>query len=93
MEKDVMLAGWKRRETWIRGLFMLLFMAGFGLGQAGLNLIAVVQFLWLVIAGEPNRFLAGFGGSLAVWLFDAARFLSAATDEKPFPWKPWPAVQ
>jgi Domain of unknown function (DUF4389) len=77
------------RDIWMRGLFMLLFMLGFTLGQWLLNLLAIVQFLWLLFAREPNQFIAGFGNSLAIWLAEVARFLTCATDEKPFPWRPW----
>ena len=54
-----------------------------------LNFLAVVQFVWLLIAREPNQFIAGFGISLAIWLAEVARFLTFATDEKPFPWRTW----
>jgi hypothetical protein len=78
------------RDVWMRGLFMLLFMIGFGLGQWLLNFLALVQFVWLLIAREPNRFIASFGNSLSSWLADIGRFLTAATDDKPFPWRRWP---
>ncbi len=69
---------------------MLLFAMAFGIGQLLLNLIAVVQFLWLLFAGEPNPGLLRFGGSLAIWQGDAARFMTCASEEKPFPWRDWP---
>jgi hypothetical protein len=53
-------------------------------------LLAFVQFLWLLFAGEPNQFLLRFGRSLSLWLADAAQFLSSADAEMPFPWKAWP---
>ena len=77
-------AGWKR------GLFMLVFIFAFGVGQSLLYLTAIAQFLWILLAGEPNKLLVGFGNSLALWLADTARFLSCATEEKPFPWAAWP---
>lgn len=78
------------REVWMRGLFMLLVAIGVSLAQVLLNLLALGQFLWLLFAGEPNRFLLRFGRSLSVWLSDAARFLSCASENKPFPWDQWP---
>ena len=77
------------RDVWMRGLFMLLFIMGFAVGTWLLNLLAIVQFVWLLISREPNQFIAGFGNSLAIWLAEVARFLTFATDEKPFPWRPW----
>ncbi len=79
-----------KSETWKRGLIMIAFMVAFGAGQSVLYLIAIVQFLWLLIAKEPNKLLVEFGQSLAVWLAQIARFLSCATDDKPFPWRAWP---
>jgi hypothetical protein len=78
------------RDVWMRGLYMLLFIIGFTIGQWLLNLLAVVQFLWLLAAREPNQFLARFGSTLSVWLADIGRFLTCATHDKPFPWRPWP---
>lgn len=77
-------------DVWMRGSFMLLFMIAFWVGQSLLNLLAFVQFLWLLFAREPNQLLARFGGSLSNWLSEIGRFLSCATDEKPFPWRAWP---
>jgi hypothetical protein len=78
------------RDVWMRGLFMLLLIIGFAIGQWLLNLLALVQFLWLLFAREPNLLLARFGNSLSIWLAEIGRFLTCATDEKPFPWRPWP---
>ncbi|KAB2911270.1 MAG: DUF4389 domain-containing protein [Hyphomicrobiaceae bacterium] len=79
-----------RPSAWKRGLFMLLFAVAFSVGQSLLFLLALVQFLWLLFAGEPNQFLTRFGRSLSAWLAHAARFLSCATDDMPFPWQGWP---
>jgi hypothetical protein len=57
----------------MRGLFMLLLIIGFTVGQWLLNLLALVQFLWLLFARAPNEFLARFGSSLAIWLADVGR--------------------
>jgi len=78
------------RDVWFRGLFMLVFMIGFTVGQWLLNFLAVVQFVWLLFAREPNQLLARFGNTLSIWLAEIGRFLSCATDDKPFPWRSWP---
>ena len=81
-----------KSETWKRGLIMLAFMFAFGVGQSILFLIAFAQFLWLLIAKEPNKLLVEFGQSLAVWLAQIAKFLTCAADDKPFPWTAWPTA-
>jgi hypothetical protein len=78
------------RDVWMRGLFMLLFIAAFAAGQALLTLLTFVQFIWLLFAREPNPNLATFGHSLSIWLAEVGHFLTCGTDDKPFPWRAWP---
>jgi hypothetical protein len=81
-----------RGHVWKRGGFMLVFIICFGLGQAALYIVAIGQFLWLAITQRHNELLASFGGSLSQWLAAAGRYLSCQSDEKPFPWSPWPSA-
>ncbi len=78
------------RNIWMRGLFMLIFAALFGLAETVLVVVAVIQFLWMVFAKEKNAGLADFGQSLGHWLAQVAEFQTASTDDKPFPWAKWP---
>jgi hypothetical protein len=78
------------RDVWKRGVFMLFFAIAFGIGQMVLNAMAVVQFLWLLGTRERNEHLARFGASLSNWFGEVSRFQSCASDDKPFPWRPWP---
>ncbi len=80
-----------RRAVWMRGLFMLLLMLAFGVGQGIMWLLAIVQFLWLAFTDAPNAFLARFGKQLGAWLSETARFVSCASETKPFPWAAWPS--
>jgi len=76
-------------SVWMRGLFMLIFAAFFGLAETVLFVVALVQFLWMLFAKEKNKALADFGVSLGNWLAHVAAFQSGATDDKPFPWGKW----
>lgn len=76
--------------TLTRGALMLLFLILTSLARYVTIVIALLQFGWLLVTGAPNVWLRGFGASLAVWIAETTRFLSAASDEKPFPWKSWP---
>lgn len=80
-----------KRPIWMRGLFMLLLMVAFGFAQGLLWLLAIVQFLWLLFADEPNAFLIRFGRSLSLWLAQTTQFVTCASDTKPFPWQAWPS--
>jgi hypothetical protein len=90
-EKDrVDLASHHASNVSKRGIIMLLFLFCFGIAQWVLYAVAVIQFLWMLIRGERNAFLATFGRSLGLWLAETAWFLSGDTEERPFPWRAWP---
>jgi hypothetical protein len=80
-------------ERWWRGGYMLLFVIAFGILQSVYGLIAIVQFIAIVLFGEPNRQLRTFGGSLAEWTREAARFLTCADERKPWPFADWPGAR
>jgi hypothetical protein len=82
-----------RRPIWMRGLFMLLFLFAFGVGQSLLCFLALVQFIWLLSAGEANTRLGRFGKSLSLWLAAVGQFLTCASEEKPVPWADWPSSE
>ena len=79
-----------RKPIWQRGAFMLFFIIAFSIAQTLLTVIAVVQFLTMLITREPNPQIARFGRSLGLWLDQTALFQSADSDRRPFPWSPWP---
>ena len=76
-------------SIWMRGLWMIVVMVLFGIAQSLLCAATVVQFFWMLFSGKPSEPLAEFGTGLSHWMAKAARFLTAASDEKPFPWSPW----
>ena len=81
-----------RRDLWIRGLIMLLFIILLNVAQWLLNLVAVLQFLWLLFTGHANPQITAFGRSLGQWLQELARFQSCDSEDKPFPWRAWPSA-
>ena len=80
------------RSRFVHALFLLFFLIAFGLGHSLLAALTVVQFVWLLITGEPNQVLRRFGASMAVWFADVVRYLAATSAEKPFPWRNWPTA-
>lgn len=79
------------QEVWYRGLWMLVLLILFQIGQTVLIACTIIQFLWMLFAKEKNAFVAEFGASLSEWLRKTARFNAGASDEKPFPWTRWGA--
>jgi hypothetical protein len=49
----------------------------------------VVQLIIMATSKrQPNAEIAAFGKRLGLWLAQAARFQTAASEDKPWPWAP-----
>ncbi len=71
----------------LRFIYMLLIAIMISLAQTVLGVATVVQFVVMLInKGQPNERLADFGSDLGVWIAKAARFQTAASNVKPWPW-------
>jgi hypothetical protein len=77
----------KPDSIWLRLVFMVLIAMMIGVAQTVLGVITVVQFVILLInQRQPNPALAEFGTSLGIWIAKAARYQTAASEVKPWPW-------
>jgi len=76
---------------WLR----ILLMAGYALALwvLGMALVVIVitQALMALVTGAANPNLRGFGAMLAVYVGQIIAFLVYATEDKPFPFAPFPA--
>ena len=52
--------------------------------------VVVFQFLASLFTGKPNDRLARSGRNLARYLQQVTVYMTFATEEKPFPFTPWP---
>ena len=76
-------------SLWMRLLFLILIGAMISLAQTVLYALTIIQFIILLTnRRRPNVQIAWFGQSLGGWLAKAARYQTAAGDEKPWPWTP-----
>lgn len=76
--------------TWMRGLYILIFSVIFSITEILLGAVVVFQFLATLFTGEPNARLRGFGLSLAAFIYQIVAFVTFNSDERPFPFGPWP---
>lgn len=79
------------QETWIRGLFLLLFAFILGVAKVVTGAVVVLQFLFTVFSGAVNPNLQQFGASLSRFTYQVMLYLTYNSDEKPFPFKEWPS--
>ena len=80
----------KNRDTWVRGLFIIVF----GIIFYGLYLLiwvlVVFQFLTKVFTGALNQNLMDFSASLTRFAEQVLRYMTFQTEERPWPFSPWP---
>jgi len=77
-------------DTWLRGVFILVFAVIFSVAEVLLCAVVVFQFLATLITGATNAQLRAFGLSLAAFIYQIVLFITFNADEKPFPFGPWP---
>ena len=76
--------------TWLRGLFMALFLLIYGVAEILLTAVVLLQFLFVLISGEKNERLTGFGKSLSLFVYQIILYWTYNSEEKPFPFASWP---
>ena len=70
-----------------RLVYMLLIAVMISLAQTVLGVATIIQFVvMLVNSKQPNERLAEFGTDLGIWVAKAARYQTAASNVKPWPW-------
>jgi hypothetical protein len=78
------------KNVLIRWIFMLLFLIISRIIGACVALIAVFQLFYSLVARKPNANVTDFGRDLSIYLAEIVKFLSYATEDKPWPFSPWP---
>lgn len=69
---------------------MLVFAAVLQVASIIMWVLVIAQFIFSLITGEDNPQLRKFGHSLSMYIFDTLKFLTYASEEKPFPFADWP---
>ena len=80
----------KEKSTWLRLLFMILFVALWSISRIVVLAVVVLQFFWVLLTGGTNTRLTAFGMGLATYSFQIIAFLTYNTEEHPFPFADWP---
>ena len=71
----------------IRLLWMVAISVLLSFAQTVLTFVPVVQFIIMLVSGrQPNERLADFGTTLGIWIAKAARYQTAASEVRPWPW-------
>lgn len=80
----------RKRQTWLRGLYMVLFILAFHVAEFVLGAVVLLQFLFTLFTGNTNLRLLQFGQNLSEYVYQILRFLTFNTEDMPFPFSDWP---
>lgn len=80
------------KAIWVRLLYMALFVVAFQVVAGVAALIMVVQFVLTLITGNSNAELRELGDRLGRYLAEIVSFQTFASDQRPYPFKPWPGA-
>lgn len=74
-------------NIWLRLVHMVIIGVLMSMASTLLGVMTVAQFLiMLVNRRQPNEQLAEMGTTMGVWMAKAARYQTAASEVKPWPW-------
>ena len=79
-----------RQKKWLRSIFIIVILFGFGFAEALLWFLTLIQFFWVLFKSEPNLHIQRFGDKLIKWTSNAISFCLWKTNLPPFPFGPWP---
>ena len=78
------------RATWLRLLYMVLFIIAFNVAELVISIVVLVQFLFKLFTGGPLEQLVILGDSLSSYIAEIVQFLTFRTEDMPYPFSKWP---
>lgn len=89
-EKKGILDNLMNGQTWLRGIFMLLFALIYSVTEVVVFVVVVLQFLFVLFNGHQNTRLREFGDGLSIFVYQIMSYWTYNAEERPFPFSPWP---
>ncbi len=78
------------KNTWLRGLFMLLFILIAGVARFVIAVVVLFQFFSVLFTGNTNAQLLTLGQNLSTYIYQITLFLTFNSEWRPFPFGAWP---
>ncbi len=78
------------KETWLRGLYMLLFILISGVARFVIAVVVLFQFFSVLFTGNTNAQLLTLGQNLSTYIYQITLFLTFNSEWRPFPFGSWP---
>jgi len=80
----------KNTDTWLRGLFILIFGVIFYFLYGLIWLLVIFQFVTKVITGELNSNLEQFSTRMTSYAMQILNYITFQSEERPFPFSSFP---
>lgn len=80
----------KNVDTWLRGLFIIIFAVIFYVLYIVIWVVVVIQFFTKVLTGSLNEYLSSTSCSLTDYATQILRYITFQSELRPFPFSPWP---
>lgn len=78
------------RDTWMRGIYILIFVFAYSIAEIVLGAVVLMQFLFVLFTSEKNEKLLELGQSVSYYIYQVMTYLTFNNDERPFPFSDWP---
>jgi len=80
----------KSESFWLRSIFMVLFFIVYRIVDILVLLVAISQWLYVLLSGDANQGLKKFANGLSLYVAQIINYLSYNSEEKPYPFSDWP---
>ncbi len=80
----------KSQSTWIRGLYMLLYLVFYTIAEVVLFAVVAFQFLMQLFTGRTNERLRKLGQGLSTYIYQILQFVNFNSEYHPYPFGAWP---
>lgn len=89
---DKVKANVKNVDTWVRGLFIVIYGIIFYVLFWIIWLVVIFQFLMNVVMGSLNPNIINFSKGLTSYAFQILQYVTFQSEERPWPFGPWPSA-
>jgi hypothetical protein len=89
---DKVKANVKNVDTWVRGLFIVIYGIIFYALFWIIWLVVIFQFLMKVVMGSLNPNIMNFSKGLTRYAFQILQYVTFQSEERPWPFGPWPGA-
>lgn len=80
----------KDHNTWMRGLYIVLFTIIYSVTEIIIALVVIFQFLSLLLTQQKNSKLLIFGKNLSTFIYQILSYVTFNSNERPYPFADFP---